>query len=263
MDYRLALNLQAMKTCSSCSVTKALDEFYARSGRCKSCISNYNKTYSSRRYQNHKEWVEKNPARAGELCKSYRQRRKRQLRELIETSKLRPCVDCGKSYPPRAMDFDHRSEEVKRMTIGESAAKGWSLATIGAEIAKCDIVCAACHRTRTFNRYDRNGQSRTVKRIRTLQSIVSQFKMRPCIDCGIQRQPHQTDLHHPNLKGGTISEMCRRRVSLARLLAELERCMVVCVICHRLRGDHGAHPSSSRGAAWSHERDAGSQKCSG
>jgi hypothetical protein len=49
------------------------------------------------------------------------------------------------------MDFDHRdpSEKLSGVTrmIGRSGTP-----RILAEVAKCDIVCANCHRTRTFTR---------------------------------------------------------------------------------------------------------------
>jgi len=60
-----------------------------------------------------------------------------------------PCTDCGGKFPPEAMDFDHvRGEKVKHV--------GWledgSLVRLMAEIAKCELVCANCHRVRTAQR---------------------------------------------------------------------------------------------------------------
>lgn len=62
-----------------------------------------------------------------------------------------PCADCGGTFPPYAMDFDHRDPSMKLFSLG--ASKGATLlksrAVLEAEIAKCDIVCANCHRIRT------------------------------------------------------------------------------------------------------------------
>ena len=61
--------------------------------------------------------------------------------------KDKPCVDCGKLFPSVCMDWDHvRGEKVapvsRLLTRNNRRA-------ILAEIAKCDLVCANCHRIRT------------------------------------------------------------------------------------------------------------------
>jgi hypothetical protein len=62
-----------------------------------------------------------------------------------------PCADCGGRFPPCAMDFDHRDGSSK--TAGVTRMVGRSgAARILAEAAKCDIVCANCHRARTYRR---------------------------------------------------------------------------------------------------------------
>jgi hypothetical protein len=45
------------------------------------------------------------------------------------------------------MDFDHRDPAVKSFAIGPSLTR--NRAAVVAEIAKCDVVCANCHRLRT------------------------------------------------------------------------------------------------------------------
>ena len=65
--------------------------------------------------------------------------------------KSKPCTDCGNSFPACCMDFDHVRGE-KKMNVASMAWSTLSLATIQAEIDKCDLVCANCHRIRTFNR---------------------------------------------------------------------------------------------------------------
>ena len=56
------------------------------------------------------------------------------------------CVDCGYAAYAEALDFDHRPGEIKLFTIG-SQRLAWH--RIEAEMAKCDVVCANCHRHRT------------------------------------------------------------------------------------------------------------------
>lgn len=59
------------------------------------------------------------------------------------------CKDCGYKDRPEAMDFDHvRGEKLFSL----ANRHGTSIAKLTAEAAKCDVVCANCHRVRTFNR---------------------------------------------------------------------------------------------------------------
>ncbi len=49
------------------------------------------------------------------------------------------------------MDFDHRNSNEKKFAISQSKRMG-SIEKTKTEIAKCDVVCANCHRERTFGR---------------------------------------------------------------------------------------------------------------
>jgi hypothetical protein len=47
------------------------------------------------------------------------------------------------------MDFDHRDPSTKGFTVSRMVGRA-TIEAILAEIAKCDIVCANCHRERTM-----------------------------------------------------------------------------------------------------------------
>lgn len=68
----------------------------------------------------------------------------------MHRQKERPCADCGQSYPHYVMDFDHRYGVTKVMKVSQIYKR--SMKTLKAEIAKCDVVCANCHRERTHQR---------------------------------------------------------------------------------------------------------------
>jgi hypothetical protein len=53
-------------------------------------------------------------------------------------------------FSPECMDFDHRDGEDKVATVSQMCTR--SKECLLAEIAKCDLVCANCHRTRTMLR---------------------------------------------------------------------------------------------------------------
>ena len=62
-----------------------------------------------------------------------------------------PCVDRGGRFAPCVMDFDHRDARTKAYTVSRMIGRAGT-ATILAEIAKYDIVCANCHRDGTYRR---------------------------------------------------------------------------------------------------------------
>ncbi len=74
--------------------------------------------------------------------------RAKKIKEFIAKYKLsRGCKDCGYRKHHSALDFDH-IRGVKKLNV--CFAKSISQAKI--EIKKCEVVCANCHRTRTYNR---------------------------------------------------------------------------------------------------------------
>ena len=56
-------------------------------------------------------------------------------------------ADCGER-DPRVLEFDHRDRFAKIESVTLMALRGYAWATIEAEIAKCDVRCAKCHRRR-------------------------------------------------------------------------------------------------------------------
>lgn len=66
----------------------------------------------------------------------------------IRAAKDVPCADCGESYPYYVMDFDHQRD--KDFMLSQAPTKQVSWKRIDEEIAKCDVVCANCHRQRTY-----------------------------------------------------------------------------------------------------------------
>jgi len=92
--------------------------------------------------------------RAEEIAAAYRNKRRTIRRNQELTEEIRrstPCSDCGVSYPPYVMDFDHiRGTKVD--DVMQLVNQGASWVKISAEIAKCEVVCSNCHRIRTYQR---------------------------------------------------------------------------------------------------------------
>jgi hypothetical protein len=79
--------------------------------------------------------------------KEYRRKTFERNRALIVAEKSVPCFDCGRLFPTVCMDFDHVSGE-KKGGLSELKTRCSTEAVI-AEMAKCQVVCANCHRIRT------------------------------------------------------------------------------------------------------------------
>jgi hypothetical protein len=81
-----------------------------------------------------------------QLAHRDKQNLKRRLAEIKEAS---GCVDCGINNHI-ILDFDHLRN--KKYNISRMIHDGFSWKAIKKEIEKCEIVCANCHRIRTYNR---------------------------------------------------------------------------------------------------------------
>lgn len=127
-----------MKLCRSCLVYKNEDEFPP-------CKAKKDGTlYWCRECKRAREKIS-------------RTKRKTLLRSLVRLIKknIGKCMDCKKTYPYYVMDFDHRDQTIKVSSISDIiGTPGLTnikkiIVKLLEEIAKCDLVCANCHRERT------------------------------------------------------------------------------------------------------------------
>lgn len=129
------------KTCPDCKENKKLNKFGKNKSRkdgrqvyCLPCM----KVRTINSYHKHK--------------KSYfarAKRRDKKIDEIIVERKSVPCMDCGVKYPPYVMDFDHRNPKEKFLNICQMRKRRMAIKKILEEMAKCDVVCANCHRERS------------------------------------------------------------------------------------------------------------------
>jgi hypothetical protein len=131
-----------MKRCSRCGETKPPEAFHRHRGRldgrqtiCATCKAAYNAAYYAA-----------NAARHRQLRAQIARRGRERISAAIEAVKRSPCADCGRRLPPHAMDLDHVRGD-KRGDAGAMRRMAYDDAL--AEIAKCEVVCATCHRART------------------------------------------------------------------------------------------------------------------
>lgn len=103
------------------------------------------KIYSKRHYDKNKELLI-------QRARVHNASHKKMLREyIIKLKESTPCKDCDTFYPSYVMDFDHvRGKKIREVSV--MVKRFYSLAAIIEEIAKCDLVCANCHRKRTWSK---------------------------------------------------------------------------------------------------------------
>jgi hypothetical protein len=102
-----------------------------------------------------KERRKKDPLFAQMLRDSTRRSKAKQY-DKLNLLKGVPCLDCKECFHPVCMDFDHRDPSTKVQDIARMIGAPWEKTL--AEIAKCDLICANCHRIRTKRR--RHGVTR-------------------------------------------------------------------------------------------------------
>lgn len=136
-------SLGTLKRCPRCGKDKPIHEFSftdrktrERNAYRRSCQAAYRRDH----YRRQRDAYIKR-ARA-----QVQRKREEQVRLLHEYLRSHRCVDCGEA-DIRVLEFDHVDGE-KDMDVGAMLGRrSWT--KILAEIAKCDVRCANCHRQRT------------------------------------------------------------------------------------------------------------------
>lgn len=134
-----------MKECARCRELKPTTEFRLKNPKtglltsyCIPCIRANSKAHYE---ANKAAYI----ARANARSDAQRLHRQKLLMEYFE---WHPCVDCGET-DGRVLEFDHLRD--KDFNIGNALRdRPWDL--ILAEMDKCEVVCANCHRRRTARR---------------------------------------------------------------------------------------------------------------
>jgi hypothetical protein len=153
-DYFIALlgdsrRIRRMKRCTKCDeVLPREPEYWHKEQRrpdgftqwCRICM---NKKHAEYMHEN----KDKNRAYAMQHSRSLAQ----EVRDLKERS---GCADCKSILPHYMLDFDHLDAESKEMSISRMINMRVSRERLYAEIEKCEVVCANCHRARTWDRLE-------------------------------------------------------------------------------------------------------------
>jgi hypothetical protein len=167
-----------------------------------------------------------------------------------------PCMDCGGVFPPHVMDFDHRDPRQKSFSLAAENVLLKNRALLELEVAKCDVVCANCHRIRTAAQYAsgvlehlfrpadvpspspaaQKRRERWHRRRREQMDLLIRLRGLPCADCRGTFPVCAMEFDHRDSrkKNGLVSQMAGR-VTIQHLLEEIAKCDIVCTNCHRDR----------------------------
>jgi len=134
------------RRCARCGRVKTLSDFSWRwiakgekDTYCRPCRSAYGKEHYA---ANRQRYIDLE-------AKRKRARAEKTMLFLLEYLRENPCADCGEA-DPLVLEFDHIGE--KNFEIGAGLPdRNWN--SILREIAKCEVVCANCHRRRTADRF--------------------------------------------------------------------------------------------------------------
>jgi hypothetical protein len=134
------------KRCTACGDLLPVDAFAWKDERrgwrrstCRSCRRAYAQA-----------WYRQNGDRHRAAAAAARRRRFQVNSAIVAAAKAVPCADCGGRFDHQQLDFDH----VRGTKVDNVACLVWHAAPerVMAEIAKCEVVCAVCHRMRTRGR---------------------------------------------------------------------------------------------------------------
>lgn len=134
-----------MKRCSRCTKRLPLTAFNKNTSRkdglntfCRTCACDASREYYRNNRAKHKAYVSKQK-------KITRERVRQNLWDYLVQH---PCIVCGVS-DPRVLEFAHRDASTKLDDVAQMVSRAVSWERIYAEIQKCDVKCANCHRLQT------------------------------------------------------------------------------------------------------------------
>lgn len=219
----------ALRRCSRCGRTLPETDFgrhgTGRQWWCRACFRDY---YAERR-SHHRARGNALKARRVAEAQAY----------VLGVLRARACADCG-VVDPVLLEFDHVGD--KRADVATLVRRGVRLPVLAEEIARCEVVCANCHRRRTARRAgwrrlsgDLSGvRWRSPRHERNVRHVFAVLAASACADCG-EADASVLDFDHVGRKSATIMRLARNEASLVRLRAEIAQCVVRCANCHRRR----------------------------
>ena len=90
---------------------------------------------------------------AEQKARSKRKQRAKKRDKLAQIKLDKGCSLCGYKEHPAALDFDHINPEDKSHLISLMVSQDKPWAVIEAEVDKCRVLCANCHRIHSYENH--------------------------------------------------------------------------------------------------------------
>jgi hypothetical protein len=79
--------------------------------------------------------------------------------KLFSYLSTKACIECGENNPI-VLEFDHIDADIKFKSISKMLSGHYSWQSVEEEIKKCQILCANCHRIKTYVQFKSFGRSK-------------------------------------------------------------------------------------------------------
>ncbi len=144
---------ESVKNCSHCGLYLPDEAFNwryrllgIRHKTCRNCQNEYQRSWYQKNKVVHLTKVQTRKANVRQEARQF----------VLQYLSMHPCVQCGES-DPMVLEFHHLGRKEKEISFMISG--GYPIAKIQSEIAKCQVLCANCHRRKTVKErgWFRNG----------------------------------------------------------------------------------------------------------
>jgi hypothetical protein len=165
--------------------------------------------------------------------------RKRVNGQMMHLGSRKYCLECS----------PYKSHNTRR--LGESADKRGQYSGFSVEVRTCTLCREVLNLTcfyqypsgRLHGRCKSCSRQAAGDRHRKFKSECIAYKGGECVDCGKMPHPAAMAFHHldPKQKDVEVSKMRDKRL-VEEVLAELDKCVLLCLNCHAIRHVKGGDP---------------------
>lgn len=128
---------------------------------------------------------------------------------------MKRCVTCGQIKPEESFNWRYKDRGIRHPT------------------------CRDCHRSYRKAWYEDHKEThlenvyarKLAARQEARQYVLNYLSVHPCTVCG-ETDPIVLQFHHEGKKGMDVSKMLTDGYPIAKIQAEIDRCVVVCSNCH-------------------------------
>lgn len=223
------LTFNKRKYCLVCSPykshnTRRLEDFEENELKCLECdkpLMGNQRKFCCKRCKN----ISWNSGNNRENTLDYKRKRRREHAKRAKQYMGGKCSSCG--FTGETICFDYHHIAKKKAEISKMMTNSW--ASIKKELDNCIMLCGNCHamvkRPKKENTHTRHYDK--------YKKMAVEYLGGKCVECGFNKDVAALAFHHIrgekkfNINGSNLNR------SWAKIQAELDKCELVCINCHR------------------------------